>query len=442
MRTGGNGSMAMGPFAVESRLQRVKNYTLTREEAFKIHMDFTQWSVNARLVKIFIDKSASTLDWLESMGVEFSDIASHGPGMNYTWHLIKGPIDTKRPRNTGYVMTDILTKRAQELGVQIFMKTPVKKILKEEGRVVGVIAEDKDGETIQADAKAVIIATGGLGGYWRAPFGMPLVGDGIRMAREVGAEATEGTMPTRSNAPRGRGGKATMSIFMQPNLMVNLLGERFMDEEVNVITPLGVNAIGRQKDQRAFMILDEDAKRYYVETGFDFVHGFGILLSGDPITKAVGLDDELKQVIEQGSDTVFVADSIEELAGKTGINLDGLKKTINEYNKACETGRDESFNKKPRYLRPVKQPKFYASSRQLMFGPGSPEGIKINHRAEVLTKDFEVIPGLYAAGIDAACNIWRDVYVNVLPGNALGWALNSGRLAAKNALEYIKSIAK
>jgi fumarate reductase flavoprotein subunit len=270
---------------------------------------------------------------------------------------------------------------------------------------------------------------------------MPLVGDGIRMAREVGAEATEGTMPMR-NAPRSRSGKATMSVFMQPNLMVNMLGERFMDEEANVITPFGVNVITRQKNQRAFMILDEDAKRHYVEKGFDFVHGYGIALSGDPITKATDFDAELRQIIEEGSDTIFVADSIEELAGKTEINLDGLKKTINEYNKACETGRDESFNKKTRYLRPVKTPKYYASSNHTMFGPGTPEGIKINHRTEVLTKDFEVIPGLYAAGIDAACNIWRDVYVNVLPGNALGWALNSGRMAAENAIEYIKSISK
>ena len=30
MRTGGNGYMAMGPFAVESRLQRLKNYTSKR----------------------------------------------------------------------------------------------------------------------------------------------------------------------------------------------------------------------------------------------------------------------------------------------------------------------------------------------------------------------------------------------------------------------------
>jgi fumarate reductase flavoprotein subunit len=341
-------------------------------------------------------------------------------------------------------MTDILTKRAQELGAQIFLKTPAKKILKEGGRIVGVIAEDKDGETIQANAKAVIITTGGFGGYLRAPFGIPLYGEGIRMAQEVGAEATEGTMakPSRRNSTITPGRTSSIgSMFNQANLMVNLQGERFVDEEVTVMTMFGDNAIARQKNQCAFSIIDEDTKKYYMETGFNFVLGFGLHRGGDPIFKPSDFDAELKQVLEKGSDTIFVADSLEELASKTGINPDGLKKTIKEYNKACETGRDKVFNKKSRYLRPVKQPKFYAS-RKSMYERGSLEGIKINHRTEVLTKDFEVIPGLYAAGTDTHCNIYKDVYPNVLPGNGLGWALNSGRMAAENAVEYIKSINK
>jgi fumarate reductase flavoprotein subunit len=441
--TGGTANRGNQVFAVESRLQRVKQYTLTREEAFKIHMDFTQWCVNARLVKAYIDRSAGTIDWLEQMGVEFLDLASHGPGMNYTAHFVKERL--RRPGlGAAATMMDILAERARELGVQIFLKTPVKKILKEAGRTTGVIAEDKDGETIQANARAVILATGGFGAYFRAPFGIPgLVGDGIRMAREVGAEATEGTMTAerRGGSMKVPTGMSVMTAFMQPKLMVNLLGERFVDEETLVRNPLASNALARQKDGCAFSIFDEDTKRYYMETGFEFVMGFGIAQFGEPVTKATDFDAELKQILEKGSDTIFVADSLEELADKTGINPDGLRETIAEYNQACETGRDKVFNTNPRYLRPVKKPRFYANKR-FSFRTGSPEGIRINHRIEVLTKDFEVIPGLYAAGMDAACNIYRDIYPNVLPGNAIGWALNSGRMAAENALKYIKSVGK
>ena len=79
---GGAGSMAMGPFAVESKLQRLRKIAITREEAFKIHMDFTHWRVDARLVKAYYDKSASTIDWLRKMGVDFTNTQSQNQGFN------------------------------------------------------------------------------------------------------------------------------------------------------------------------------------------------------------------------------------------------------------------------------------------------------------------------------------------------------------------------
>ena len=89
--TGGAGNMAFGPFAVESRLQRLKQIDFSREDAFKLHMEYTHWRVNAQLHKAFIDKSADTIDWLEKMGVEFLEVGCHNPGFPFTWHIIKAP---------------------------------------------------------------------------------------------------------------------------------------------------------------------------------------------------------------------------------------------------------------------------------------------------------------------------------------------------------------
>lgn len=69
-------------------------------------------------------------------------------------------------------------------------------------------------------------------------------------------------------------------------------------------------------------------------------------------------------------------------------------------------------------------------------------GIKINHKTEVMTEDFNVIPGLYAIGMDAAYNIYYDIYPNILPATAMGFPIISGRMAAENALSYIKAINK
>jgi fumarate reductase flavoprotein subunit len=444
--TGGTGNMAQGPFAVESRHQRNKGIALTKEEAFKIHMDFTHWRVDARLVQAYIEKSASTIEWLEHHGVEFLDVASHGMGFHFTWHLVKasnaGPFGHASAAN----MIRILTEKAKALGVRIFLQTPVKKIVKSMNRITGVIATDRSGEQIQANANAVIIATGGFGdnpamlkkytGYeWEKDIfshRIPgLEGDGIRMAWEAGAAPTEMHAHMVQSVPGCSFAEAPMIAFtfMHPNLLVNLNGERFVNEEVFLNSTYFGNAIARQKNKYAFMIFDENTKNYYEETGFDF----------GPIARAANIDGEFRQALDLGNRHLFIADNLEELAIKTGINIDGLLETVSEYNVACDTGRDRLFYRRAKYLRSVKKPKFYAG--KICPGIlGTQGGIKINYKTEVLNKEQDVIQGLYAAGNDAN-SLYGDSYMFLMPGNTLGFAVNSGRIAGENAAEYIKSKA-
>jgi fumarate reductase flavoprotein subunit len=449
--TGGAGNMAFGPFAVESRLQRLKQIALTREEAFKIHMDYTHWRVDARLVKAYIDKSASTIEWLEKMGVEFFDVSCHNPGFPFTWHIIKGVAGGTEQPGLGATMVKVMTDRAKELGGKLFLRTTAQRILKEGGRIVGVMAEDDSGEEIQAKAKAAIVATGGFGDnpamikkYTGFECGRDLfstripglVGDGIRMAWEVGAGATEMIMHlTPLRVPELDDFSLESFSFRQPNLIVNLSGERFMNEETMGNPTFVANAVSRQMNGCGFIIFDEATRRHYEEKGLD-IPPDGVATIANIDIKDTGL----MQALDKDSENIFVANSMEELATKTGINLDALLKTIDEYNKACETGRDELFHKKPKYLRPIKQPKFYAG-RLFPGSIGSLGGIKINYKMEALTKDHTVIPGLYAAGTDANA-LYGDSYAFILPGNTLGFALNSGRIAGENAAKYVKSGAQ
>jgi fumarate reductase flavoprotein subunit len=459
--TGGTSNMANGIFAVESRLQRRKMITLSKEEAFKIHMDYTHWNVDARLVSEYYNNSASTIDWLEKLGVKFLDVQCHTPGFNFTWHFISSsdfPDRSTRISGSGATLIKILTEKAKELGVRIFLKTPVKKILKEDGRIIGVVAENEFGDEIQANSKAVIIAAGGFGdnpdwikkytvfewGHDLFSFRLPgLVGDGIRMAWEVGAADTEmGVIIHLASGPLSRCGLFSAArVFRQPNLVVNLMGERFMDEEI-MMTNLAfeAKAIARQKNRCAFVIFDEDTRKHYMESGFDSVSW------GDEvdITKADNFSAELEQALSRHVNTVhdrgpdkvvFVANSLEELCAQTGIVFDGLRETVDEYNRACEMGCDTQFYKNPRYLRVIKHPRFYAC-KIVLDGWTSAGGIKINYKTEVLTKESVVIPGLYAAGTDAN-SIYSDTYMFVLPGNAAGFAVNTGHMAGEHAFEYV-----
>jgi fumarate reductase flavoprotein subunit len=65
-------------------------------------------------------------------------------------------------------------------------------------------------------------------------------------------------------------------------------------------------------------------------------------------------------------------------------------------------------------------------------------GVAVNDLLEVLTPAGDKIPGLYACGTDA-CGIFGDSYCFYLPGNTMGFAVNSGRMAGVNAVDYIDS---
>jgi len=445
--TGGAANMGMGLFGVESRLQKLRQMGPTRDEAFRIFMDYTHWRVDGQLVRAYIDKAATTIEWLERLGVEFLEPAAYFPGGAFTWHLVKPPMDGQAGPMIASAMTKTLTDKAKEMGVQFVLQTAVTRILKQGNRITGVVAESVSGdEPYEVSAKAVIVATGGFGdnpemikkytGYewgkdlWsmRIP---GLTGDGIRMAWEVGAVPTEMNMEM-IYLMAGMANPVLSIAFQQPHLMVNLLGERFLDEGILYNTTFTGNAIARQKDRCAFLIFDDAIKRHMETKGYD--HTSVVF----PILKAAGIDEMIGQAQSVGYKEVFVADSMADLAGQMGIDQERLKETVEEYNGFCQRGYDPIFNKRHDWLRPVRTPRFYAA-RFYPSAYGSLGGVKINHRTEVLAKDWKKIPGLYAAGTDA-CTIYGDSYVFTLPGNTMGFAVNTGRIAGENAAGFARSV--
>ena len=111
--------------------------------------------------------------------------------------------------------------------------------------------------------------------------------------------------------------------------------------------------------------------------------------------------DGVKMAMKNGNTGLIVADSIEELAEKDGIDVDNLVDTVEEYNDYCDSV-DVEFFKPKRYLRPIVKAPFYAA-RICPGGYGTVGGIRINENCEACDKDFVPVPGRYAAGA-ATCN--------------------------------------
>jgi fumarate reductase flavoprotein subunit len=449
---GGTSNFPSGPFAVESRLQQQKYHSLTKDEAFKIFMDHRHWRANPRLARAFIDESARTIQWLQEQGVEFTEPSAFWTGGHYTQHLIKG---------RGAAMIKTLLAKTREKGVEIQLETSVESIIKDGNKIAGVIAEDKSKKAVHVNGKAVIVATGGyannaemikrytgfeLGGDLFMPLGLDLMGDGIRMAWEAGAaEEGMGLLQLQYAVP-GPGISVTSPsgiseehlskkyvdiLSRQPYLWINEQGRRFCDEGIVANWPFASNAIARQKNRTVFVIFDGRTKKYMEEKGT--VHGAGS--AALPTSRIVDLDNQIRKYLNEGSKNIFAADSLQQLADSIGINADVFLENVNEYNRFCEKGHDDLFAKSPRYLQPVKEPRFYAFRVMLRFW-GTLGGIKINEKTEVLDNNNVVVPGLYAVGNDAG-GLWGGTEDLLLPGEALGFALNSGRIAGRNALEYM-----
>jgi len=451
--TGGAANMGMGPLGVGSSVQKNQTVSLTAGEAFRKHMYFTHWTVDARLVRDYYAKSGDTIDWLMEMGVEFVGVLrafsapentrAYADG-EFTWHVVKPEGGGPPGPRCASTMTKKMTERAAELGAEILFETPVSKIIMENGRAVGVIAKNSAGEEIEARAKAVIIATGGYGenpqmiqeetgyefGKTIFSFAIPgMTGDGLKMAWEAGAGRLPTTMELMYKLPDNMNHFILDGAFRQPCLWVNRNGLRFMPEDQIGNTTFTGNAISAQPGHVAFSIFDSRLLKKYKKKGPD------ILSHVHPHDLFDQFDEQWERDIEAGYEPIAQADTIEELAEKLGIDPAGLAAQIEEYNEMCDNNYDEIFEKDRAYLQPIEKAPFYGC-RQHVAAYGSLGGINVNYKLEVLNDESRVIPGLYAVGVDA-CNIYGDSYPFILAGNTMGFCLNSGRIAGENAAEFV-----
>ena len=435
---GGNALLAEGFFAAESPAQKRLLIDAKRDTLFKMALDYAHYKVDPRILRAFINRSGDTVRWIEEKGMWFNRIVPFYPNqVPLVWHIVEGH---------GATLIRIFEKECKEKGIPILRKTRAKKILVDDkGRVKGVKAEGEKGE-IEIEAKSVIIATGGYASNrdllqryspehskMLKDEGIPgMDGDGLIMAMELGAD-TEGLGHLQMVGPTPYPKDWTIeAVAGEPTcIWVNKKGERFIDETITFNVFEAANAILRQKGGIGFAILDNKIKEEIVEHGF--IRGCGELfvLRGK---KMEGLDEEFKKQIEKGG--AFRSKSLEEISGWMGAPRDALRKTVDEYNGFCDWYYDEIFVKDPQYLQPLRTPPFYAIkfSGAIL---GTMGGVKINYRMEVLDKEGDPIPGLYAVGADTGG--WEsDTYCAILTGSAFGFALNSGRIAAENASDYVQ----
>ncbi|HCX65902.1 MAG TPA: flavocytochrome C [Eubacteriaceae bacterium] len=372
---------------------------------------------NKALVDQMTYNAFEGLNWLESIGVEFNDEITQGAGSLY--QRTHGAV---KPKGSGFV--DAYVERLEEYGdqVEILMETPVNELILEGDQVVGVKAVDADGNTYNITANnGVVLATGGFAGNvelrqeycegekW-ADLGpkvlttnlTPITGDGILMARDIGANlvdmehiqllhlgnpfsgATIGVIPHK-------GRNADEVIF------VNAQGDRFVAED------------GR-RDVMSNAILEQEGGFYWM------IHD----------SKNIDPDSELVQNYLEGN-YMYRADSLEELAEMIDVPAENLVSTVDQYNEAVQNGEDPELGRKL-LVETIDEGPYFAAKR-VPSAHHTMGGVQIDEETQMYFENGDVIKGLFAAG-----EVTGGIHgANRVGGNAVDDTVVFGRIAGENA---------
>ena len=410
-----------------------------------------------RVVKTWINESGEMIEFIRSIMED-----KYGVKMVYTYgDEAKWPaenaehntdymypeIEYTYDRSSGAARNELLLDYIRELGYDVDFKTSLAKLEKDStGRITGIIAQStEDDHFIRYNANPYMMEQLdplGTSVTTACSYSPADKGYGIRAAVWAGANFDKEAAPMLFDrgivAPGVDGGYvASDSAFggkafpgpirqynpgTQPFLKVNRNGERFANESspYNDIVYAAAHQPGRVYAQICDANVLEDAKRF---------HTIGCSAQ----TRAGGekyFQGKVDEAVAAG--TLFVCDTIEELADKlgfTGEAKDTFLATVERYNELYDKQNDEDFGKPAYRLSAIRTAPFYGCwlGASLLC---TEQGIAINDKGQALDNDNKPMPGLYVTG-DMSGSFFANNYPCLMAGVAMGRTLTYAIKAIK-----------
>jgi 3-oxosteroid 1-dehydrogenase len=333
--------------------------------------------------------------------------------------------------------------------VPLWLKSSLRELVTENGRVVGAIVE-KDGGLLRIEARrGVLLAAGGFERnlamrqkYGPAPASDEWtagndgnVGDGINAGVTAGGALSLMDEAWWTPVTQYPGTKSGWVLVVEKSLpggiFINRNGERFTNEAapyVDVVVEMYRNQKQTGNTVPGWMVFDATYRRNYIAGPV----GPGKVMGDNTLSRRLRT-----QFLQKAA-------TVEELAAKLQVPPDRLRKTLERFNAMAKAGKDTDYHRgesaSDRYygddrvqpnpcLAPIEKGPFYAIP--LYPGDlGTKGGLVTDTRARVLREDGSVIPGLYAAG-NTSASIMARTYPGA--GGTIGPALCFGFLSAEQA---------
>lgn len=206
------------------------------EEYFEDTMRAGHYENRKESVDIMIRGSRAVIEHLVNLGVRFE--RNEDGSLAYTREGAHSkPRICFHKDITGKEITTTLLVHVKKLSnVTIMEYTEMTDILTGDGVCQGVVAQKRDGEVLQIEAKDVVMATGGIGGLYEHSTNFPsLTGDSCRIAKKHGVKLEHMDYvqihPTTLYSKKpGRSFLISESARGEGAILLNHKGERFVDE--------------------------------------------------------------------------------------------------------------------------------------------------------------------------------------------------------------------
>ncbi|MBR1561027.1 MAG: FAD-binding protein [Clostridia bacterium] len=444
-KLGGTSVCSTGFAGIQSQQQieaGVADYTV--DSAFRELMDFCKWRANGPLVYNILQVSGANADRLQAYWDQTDDPGITGVGV------------TAHDTGKGTMKFDVLyDKFLVPAGVNVMLETTARKLIVEDGAVVGVEAEKQDGTKVTVRAKKTLVCTGGFGGndeMLRKYIGhdnfylnglSSNVGDGVNMCLEIGAILSDEVSPHLAEFCSNKKVDFYAGYMKFVNqagfLALDPSGERFVNEEFFVTQALSYGASALRRVGYAYLVFTQEQLDAMTEKGL-----YGILseetIDSLMLRKRIlvpsyyTLKDEMEAALEAGE--AWKADTLEGLGEAIGFaDQEIYKKNIADYLTVLETGEDPLFGKRADMMPSLAEGPYYAV-RVISAIDGTYNGIRVNENLQAVNSDYQPIPGLYVAGQDSGGFFSYPYYEGV--GWTQGYAWNSGSVAAKHMIAAIQ----
>ena len=448
--------------AINSKYQQEWGTQIDTFDYITMATQYAAGHINQALVKLFCEESGATIDWYGERLAERDVVLWHEAGdddegdryKHYaTGHSPAWPMDAEG--NTTLDGNQVLYDYAVEKGAQFDYDTTMLKLVVEDGKVCGCIAENGDGDYVRYNAaKGVVVCTGGYSRNYdmmeaMQPWNLRIIGrngsepgahgDGIKACLWAGAKMDEthsmmmfDRCALRPDQQTGRataesGDNGFFWIGSQPWLKVNADGKRFFNESGTYEGIL--HADEYQKGHCHFTIFDSNWTTYVEQFQMHgcsrqvpFVNGAEV-----DIPREVNESVFLPALIEGGQ--LIQADTIEELAEGLGLPVEDFKATVEHYNELCAAGQDTDFGKEAHRLTPVDTAPFYGC-KNTGYVLCTLDGIQIDTNLNAIDTEGNPIEGLYVIGNDSG-SYFANTYPNLSTGMACGRTVTFGRHVGK-----------